>query len=205
MRTDIDAAILDLGNVVIEVDFTPVQLFWARAAGLPPGDVLERFSCDGAFERLERGQMAVREYHRHVCRLLGAEMAYADFARGWNSIFGGICPGVVEFLKEFGKSARVVALSNTNRLHAEHWPSLAPFTEALTLFEKVFLSFELGARKPEPESFRAVLDYLELPPERVAFFDDNPENVAAASVLGLRAYLVKPGADLQALLAGGCP
>ena len=46
----------------------------------------------------------------------------------------------------------------------------------------------LSLRKPEPATYRHVLADLELPAERVAFFDDNPECVVGAQKAGMRAF-----------------
>jgi putative hydrolase of the HAD superfamily len=58
------------------------------------------------------------------------------------------------------------------------------------------MSFEMGARKPEAACFRQVLDWLGLPPDRVVYFDDNPENVEAAARLGMAARAVNGPADV---------
>ena len=53
--------------------------------------------------------------------------------------------------------------------------------------EHAFYSCELGAAKPDPAFFEAVLDRLDgATPERVGFVDDSPPNVEAAAALGLR-------------------
>ena len=47
----------------------------------------------------------------------------------------------------------------------------------------------MGARKPTPEAFQIVLDYLNISPEKVAFFDDTPENVDGAKSVGIKAFV----------------
>jgi putative hydrolase of the HAD superfamily len=42
--------------------------------------------------------------------------------------------------------------------------------------------------KPDPEIFEQVVDDLGVPPHRIAFFDDTPVNVKAASDAGLVAF-----------------
>lgn len=56
-------------------------------------------------------------------------------------------------------------------------------------FDPVVLSCATGCRKPEPRAFAHVLDRLGLPGEAVAYVDDIPEYVAAATALGIRAIL----------------
>ncbi|NUR06596.1 MAG: HAD-IA family hydrolase [Nocardioidaceae bacterium] len=70
--------------------------------------------------------------------------------------------------------------------------------------DDTFFSCELGAAKPDPAYFEAVLARLDDPPERVLFVDDNAANVAAARGVGLVAeeWSYREGLDaLRALLA----
>jgi putative hydrolase of the HAD superfamily len=89
---------------------------------------------------------------------------------------------------------RLVVLSNTNEVHTSRWRGLYPELEGL--FERMFLSHELGARKPEPAAYRAVLAYLQLPPGRVAMVDDRVENIEAAEELGMRGVVAEGTASI---------
>lgn len=57
-----------------------------------------------------------------------------------------------------------------------------------------FSSCYLNQRKPEPAIYRAALDILGVPPARVLFIDDRPENAAAAAAQGIHAIRFE-GAD----------
>jgi HAD superfamily hydrolase (TIGR01509 family) len=60
------------------------------------------------------------------------------------------------------------------------------------LFHDVFTSAEIGAAKPSPQYFQAVLHQLaahNIPPSAIIFFDDNPPNVAAAKTFGINGYV----------------
>ena len=68
----------------------------------------------------------------------------------------------------------------------------------LTYFEKIFTSHEIGARKPEPEAFQTVLDYLDIEPGKVAFFDDSPKNVQGANAVGINGFVTTSHLDVVA-------
>jgi putative hydrolase of the HAD superfamily len=83
----------------------------------------------------------------------------------------------------------VAVLSNTT-------PSLRESLDDHGLAEFVdhfFASNELGLLKPDGRLYRLVTEALGLPPERIAYFDDYPDNVRVARDLGWRAYLVRLG------------
>jgi putative hydrolase of the HAD superfamily len=59
------------------------------------------------------------------------------------------------------------------------------------LFEEIFDIVALGFRpKPDPATYRAVLDRLEAPPGRSVLLDDLDRNLAPARELGMRTVLV---------------
>ena len=101
-----------------------------------------------------------------------------EFDKGWNSIYLELVPGVTQLLQELIKKYRLVALTNTNEIHAEKWKIM--YTPILSYFEKVFSSNEIKTRKPEQEAYKTVLDYLRLNPDAVIFLDDNAEYIQAA-------------------------
>ena len=117
----------------------------------------------------------------------------ADF-RGW---LVGPYDGAEQLLKEVKAQVTVACLSNTNRVHweagAAHWP-------LFNLFDRAFLSFELGLVKPDREIFEHVIQKLDLPAEQVLFLDDNEINVVAAREVGLRAERVAGVAAARAAL-----
>jgi epoxide hydrolase-like predicted phosphatase len=183
----IEAAIFDLGGVIFGISLDPVFHSWAESIGCQPQDVAAKFRTDSqwaVYERFEIGQISPREYRDHVCDLLGARLSPEDFDRGWNSIYLELLPGIESLLKQLRQTLRLVALTNTNQIHAKEWR--VRYSDILTYFEKVFASHEIGARKPDPASFQIVLNYLDTDPGKVVFIDDNPENVRGASAIGIK-------------------
>ena len=53
-------------------------------------------------------------------------------------------------------------------------------------FEQLFISSEIGCRKPAPLSFQKVLDAWRGPAASIIFVDDKEENLHQARVLGMR-------------------
>jgi len=70
------------------------------------------------------------------------------------------------------------------------------------VFHRVFVSSELGLRKPERAAFRAVADATGITPAALLFFDDAIENVEGARAAGLQAVLVRALSDVRRALAG---
>ena len=200
----IEAALFDLGGVVVRCDAERALRRWARSTGRPPEAIRRAFAFDAHHEALERGEITAREYHAHVCRLLGAKLSFEDFRNGWNEFaYVGDIPGVEDILLRLKGRLGPFALSNTNEMHTAHL--LCPGGPRIfTHFARVFASWELGARKPEPEAYRRALEQIGADPGHVIFFDDLEANVQAARSLGLHAFRVSETADIVlALKAAG--
>jgi HAD superfamily hydrolase (TIGR01509 family) len=71
--------------------------------------------------------------------------------------------------------------------------STQPVVERLELesaFDRVILSFEVGAMKPDPAIYRATVEQLGIPAERAVFVDDQPQYCDGATAIGLDACLI---------------
>ena len=193
------AAIFDIGNVVIDICLEDTARYWARATGTEAAKILAAFVPDTGHHALERGQMSVEEYYWHVVDVIGRPLEYGEFLAGWNCIFRGACEGIDRLLQGLRRRVRLVALTNTNAQHAEIW--LKEYADLLRHFERIFLSHEIGARKPEPHAFAPVLEFLRLPPLRIVFIDDLAANVAAAEAMGMKGIVARSTSQIAAELA----
>jgi putative hydrolase of the HAD superfamily len=59
----------------------------------------------------------------------------------------------------------------------------------ITIAEHMLISAEEGVRKPDPQFYQLALEFLNLTPEETLFIDDTPDNILAASQLGINAIL----------------
>ena len=64
-------------------------------------------------------------------------------------------------------------------------------------FRTVFVSSELGSRKPEPAAFLKVAELMKAEPQRILFFDDLAENVEGARQVGMQAVQVASIKDVR--------
>ena len=183
------AVILDIGGIVIQYSFAPAVRIWSEVTGINVSGLIDRFRGDTELERFERNEISGEEFYSHVCEMTGLTLSYEDFLRGWNGIFLGLTPGIEALLVTLKEHTRIIGLSNSNSIHTPLWKE--KYRRALSHFERIFTSDEIGVRKPEPLAYGAVLDYLGEEPERVAFVDDDPVNVEGACALRMHALVGK--------------
>lgn len=179
----VEAAVFDLGGVLMDFDFDRANLAASRVSGLPADEVKRRLFASPDFLAFERGHLSPQDFHQRLQELLGVKMPYAMFCAAWNGIFKGEIEGTVSILRALRSRVKVGVLSNTNVIHFEY---LRVRMSLLTELDHVYASHEIGSRKPDAECFNHVLQRMGVSAGRTVFIDDLLENVEAAQRLGMR-------------------
>lgn len=193
--------IFDLGNVIVDIDFKRVLGVWSNLSGTPLAVLAERFSMGEVFQRHERGEVSDEEFAARLCDEMGIALSFEQFAAGWQAVFVALRPEVIAIMQRLrNEGHRVVVLSNTNRLHCNYWPQHYP--EVAAAADHLYLSQDLGLRKPELAIYQRVLEAENTPAEQAVFFDDHPDNIAAARALGMTAVWVTDRDTVPAYFAG---
>ena len=173
------------------------------------GGVLVEFKgssglVDLAKEVLTRNQ--IREYRRKtapwVKKLESGACTVEEFAEGFltewplkvtpqellTEIQGWplrMFPGAAEMLERLSKDHRLACLSNTNPLH---WPKERDEMGMGRIFDRSYISYEIGHLKPDAGAYLHAIADLGCEPGRILFLDDNLANVEAARELGIDAH-----------------
>lgn len=181
--------IFDLGNVIVDIDFKRVLGVWSSLSGTPLATLSERFTMGDVFQQHERGEVSDEEFAEALCGEMGISLSFEQFSHGWQAVFVALRPEVIAIMQQLREQGhRVVVLSNTNRLHCNYWPQHYP--EVASASDFMYLSQDIGMRKPDAEIYHYVLGCENTTPDQVVFFDDHPDNVAAAQALGITAIQV---------------
>ena len=195
----VDALLFDLGGVIVDIDFRRVFEAWSTYSGVPAETLGSRFSMGAYYERYERGEIPVAEFFESLRSSLGIQLTDEEFERGWNAVFVREVPGITRLLRGVQESFPLYIFSNSNAAHHAYWAR--EYASTLSVFRKVFVSSDLGRRKPEPEAYAAVAQAMGTPLPRILFFDDLKDNVEAAKKVGMQAVHVKSFADVEKALA----
>ncbi len=190
--------LLDIGMVLIELNFNPLAKTLHSLSGIAPAQLQEVLTGEGLIQKYETGQIEAAAFHQEVCRRIGADIPWPAFLDAWNSVFDKpLIPD--EVLAAAARKSRLWAISNTNKLHFDYM--LRNFT-FLRYFEGFVLSHEVGVLKPDAGIFLQALERTQEPASAVLFVDDQEANVRAARDLGIESLqFVSPpqlAADLSA-------
>jgi len=176
--------IFDFGNVLIEIDpARSIQAFQALGA---PADL--HLDAD-FFHDFETGAIRAKEFRKSLRGQLRWAAADSSIDRGWNELLLEVPPRTLAKLHQLrAKGYKLALLSNTNTIHIDEVRRrLGPFGygEFARCFERIFYSYEMGLRKPDPAIFAAVDRELGIAnPAEVLFIDDNAANIASAAKHG---------------------
>ena len=192
--------LFDLGGVVIDIDFERVFRFWAARAACDPAELRRRFAFDQAYEQHERGELVGSECFTVLQQSLRLRLSEDDVIAGWNDIYLGAVRGMTALLAAANQRFPLYAFTNSNPTHKSVWS--VRFANELCLFRSVFVSSELGLRKPDPEAFTVVAGLTGFLTSEILLFDDTPENVDGARSTGMQAVLVESTTDVRGALRG---
>lgn len=188
----IDNLIIDLGGVLYAIDVQNSIRAFARLMGGKPQDlehVIHQMHHNPVWQEFEKGTIGKNEFRNGIRKSLGVSCENADIDDAWNALLIGPIEGRAEGLRNLAKKYRLILLSNTNSIHFEY---LSPLAQSiLEPFEELFLSFQMGARKPDPEIYLQVIKDSHLSPEGTLFIDDSMVNITGARAVGLKAHHVE--------------
>ena len=192
--------IFDLGNVLLNLDFdASIDAF--HRLGLDK-EVLNRQQAyaDPVFYDLEVGRISPEIFRERVRKLLNNPRATdQEIDDAWYAMIQDVPPERVELLRKLDKNFSIYLFSNTNpihmhRLHKEFYNQYG--IRFASLFVKDFYSYKIRARKPEPESYKKVIELSGIYPGESLFIDDLEKNIFGAEKVGLQTFWLKPDMEL---------
>lgn len=189
--------IFDWGDVVTDISFTRMEKSFEK---LGIHNIIEQYSKKkqrDLFIKLESGLVTDEEFHAGLRKLSSGNVSDEELYDAWNSIILKTEKERAELLYKLKDHYRLFLFSNTSSIHVEYNKKLLIKDYGKNIleeiFEKLYYSFEMHMRKPDPEAFVYVMNNKQLHAKETLFIDDNEANTVAANDLGIRSiHLKKP-------------
>ncbi|MBX3009624.1 MAG: HAD family phosphatase [Melioribacteraceae bacterium] len=169
--------VFDLGNVLIPFDYSPTKEFLNnKKEGL--GDIFFQTYKNNynIHQDFEKGLLSSEEFLSIMMKWTENKVTGKEFCEVFSNIFTKN-DDVIALLPILKQEYKLVLLSNTNEIHKEYGYGNYDF---LTHFDKLILSHEVGAIKPEKEIYHAVEKYTQKPASEHLFIDDVKEYAEGA-------------------------
>ncbi len=183
----IKAAIFDLGNVTVKFDETPHFKKLAKTGKNSFSYVRDYYKGSATRKAFERGEVTPREFYRKFTEDLGLKISYNEFVQNYCDIFSRN-KEIERVIKSLKGKVKLVLLSNTNVLQYEF---IRKKFRVLDMFDEYVISYKSGMRKPNPFIFLKAVGKAGVMPWNCAYFDDIPEFVIMARLLGVNGFRYK--------------
>lgn len=180
----IKAIVFDLGNVLIHINWIIAENRLneiEQGLGTKATQFLK--TNKSIILGLEKGEISDIEFLENIRKLTNSNLDNETIARVFSEIFWEN-KTLTSILPHLKNHYELYLLSNTNIIHRKYgWDHY----EFLKHFNKLFLSYEIGAAKPERQIYDFVISTIKLKPSEVLYIDDIEEYVKAASNMGWNA------------------
>lgn len=188
----INAIIFDFGDIFINLEKEKsIEEFKKLGLNGPNEELIAKNDL------FEKGQITELQFIESFQKFI-PNASLEEIIKAWNSIIGDFPLYRLEFLQMLSTRYRLFLLTNTDSIHInrfEHKVGMSFYTDFYRCFEKVYYSYEMGMRKPQPEIFTTILNKHDLSPKRSLFVDDKKENTDAAEALGIHVWNLQVGKE----------
>ncbi len=184
--------IFDFGGVILNIDHR-LSINCYKILGVKNFEtVFSAVKQDKVFDNFEKGHLSEDEFREKIRELTGKNLSNIKIDHAWNAMLLNLPKERFDLLRKLRYKYRIFLLSNTNIIHYQSYMDYLQRSYGINnfedIFEKAFLSFEIGKRKPYKEAFFHVIDEADINPEETLFIDDSPEHVEGARLTGINSY-----------------
>lgn len=191
--------ILDFGGVLYDVDYFKATQEFSKLSTTP--EMLDSMSFEEIFhlpEKFEKGEMSESEFRNMLRRNFNINAMDSAIDKAWNSMLLGLKGDALTFVSALKEKYSVYLLSNTNSIHYADF--IMETSAFMTYFDKQYLSYKMGMRKPDDEIFSFVRGDIGFDFEECIFIDDSLINIEAAKSAGWNSLHYSTNMTLSDLL-----
>lgn len=188
----IDAIIFDFGDVFINLNRKLTTDSFKKLGLESWNDNLEHLNF-----QFEVGAISETTFLEGIQKEI-PNASIENIKNAWNTILADFPRYRLDFVKKLSQDYRLFLLSNTDAIHISNFEKnigKTYYEEFYACFEKIYFSFELGLRKPDPAIYTHVLKEQNLKSESTLFIDDKKENTDAAAALGINVWELQVGQE----------
>ena len=184
------AIIFDLGAVILNINYQNTIDEFTKLGVTNAATFYSKKVQTNLFNQIETGIISSNEF----LKALQKETKNANIKqveKAWNAMLLDLPEERLQLIKKLKKNHAIYLLSNTNAIHIDAIKKQLCKRKWLAfckLFDKMYLSHELGLRKPDVKIFEYILKEQKLKAEEVFFIDDSPQHIAGAKKIGIHCH-----------------
>jgi putative hydrolase of the HAD superfamily len=204
MQKAYKAILFDLGGVLIDIDYHATERAFEQLGVVDFKERYTQLSQNELFDRFECGEISPQHFVNLLLPFAQSGTSPNQVVSAWNAMLGSFPLEKIKLLERLSKTTPLYMLSNTNELH---WIEVKRAWQKVTtqpmqhFFSAIYLSHEIGKRKPHPETFVWVCQQMGFEPADVLFLDDSPQHIEGATQAGLQVHYYQDAAAFYALFS----
>ncbi len=198
---NIDTLIFDFGGVLYNISHSvTINRFYALSSEKSEFRKTDKshYSNIQFLLDYELGLIDDDTFRAKLRGFLGSDADDQLLDNAWNATLIGIFDNSIEIISKLAEHFDIYLLSNTNRIHFKHFEPKCK--ELFCHFKKLYLSYMLNLRKPDPKIFEYVINDLNKNPNKILFIDDIESNLTSAESLGINTFHINQTQYLSDLL-----
>ena len=193
----VQAVLFDLGGVILRTEYQAPREHLAERLHVTYEDLDQIVFASESARLASMGSISTAQHWAAVVSRLGRPASETDQIR--SEFFAGdvLDRDLLEFARSLRPRRKTGLISNG-------WPDLREYISRQHFedaFDTLVISAEVGITKPRREIYELALHNLGVGPPQTALVDDDPENVRAASELGIHGIVFETPAQMRRELA----
>ena len=193
--------IFDLGAVILNINYENTINEFTKL-GIKNADAFYSKKVQTElFNKIETGKISNIDFLKELQKeTKNANIKQVKMA--WNAMLLDLPIERLHLIKKLKSNHTIFLLSNTNSIHINAFKEQLGNKKWIAfceLFDKMYLSHELGLRKPDAKIFKHILNEQKLKAEEVFFIDDSPQHIISAKKLGISCHHLLDSEDIISL------
>jgi len=188
--------IFDLGGIFLNLNYQLTAQAFRRLGVTNFDELFTQHHANPLFEQLETGQLSNDHFFQSIRELTELSLTDEQITDAWNAMMLDMPAERITWLQSVAQQYEVYLFSNTNAIHYACFENICRRDLGNIDFNALFrfagYSHQLGFRKPAVDSFRQLLDNLQLKATDTLFIDDTPGNIKGAQAAELNTLFLPP-------------
>ena len=198
---NIKAIIFDLGAVILNINYQNTIDGFSKLGVKNASSFYSKKAQTNLFNQIETGDITAEKFLAELQKET-TNASINQVSEAWNAMLLELPENRLALIQSLKKKYSIYLLSNTNTIHIDALKKKIEnrkWRKFCDLFDKMYLSHELGLRKPNAAIFEYILKEQNLKPEEVFFIDDSPEHIEGANKLGIKTHHLKNEEEIATL------
>jgi glucose-1-phosphatase len=191
IKRDFKNIIFDLGGVILNIDYNLTIEAFQQLGLVDFQSIYSKAQQNNLFDQYECGHISSKEFIAEILKSCNQVITEKDVTKAWNAMLLDLPTKRLELLANLKNRYRTFLLSNTNDIHmvayGDYLQQNFGFRDLTNYFERQYLSYEIGMRKPNVEIFEHVLLQNNLNAAETIFIDDSIQHIEGARKAGITA------------------